>query len=129
MYELRKINEEDLDLTLKKKLIKEAIVIYKPTFEWYALYDNDTMLTIIAVSFRKTNYRIEAIYTISEYRGYGLGTVALKQMIDILDSQYDITADCLDSSISMFKKCGFELIKSLELKICNLHKCIYRRRK
>ena len=128
MYKLKKINEEDLDLQLKKKLVKEALVIYKPNFEWYALYDGDTILTIIAVSFRKTNYRIEAIYTIKEYRGYGLGTVALKQMIDILDNEYNITADCLDSSISMFQKCGFELVKSLELKICNLHKCIYRRK-
>ena len=129
MYNFSKIDESNISETLMKQIKKEALMIYKPNFEWYCLqYEND-IICIIAVGFRKTNYRIEAIYTPKQWRGYGLATMTLKEVCKVYNGQYDITADCLDSSVSLFQKVGFEKTKTMNYKICNIHKCIMKRGK
>ena len=127
MYNFSKIDEGNISENLMKQIKKEALMIYKPNFEWYCLRCDNDILCIIAVGFRKTNYRIEAIYTPQQWRGYGLATTTLKEVCKVYNGQYDITADCLDSSISLFQKVGFEKIKTMNYKICTIHKCIMKR--
>lgn len=123
MHKLVQIEENEISEQLMKQIKKEALMIYKPNFEWYCLKWNNDILCIIAVGFRKTNYRIEAIFTPKQWRGYGLATVALKQVCKLYNAQYEITADCLDSSVSMFQKVGFDKLETKHYKICNIHKC------
>lgn len=123
MYKFRKINENEISTQLMKQIKKEALMIYKPNFEWYCLEDEETILCVIAFGFRKTNYRVEAIYTIEQFRGYGIATILLKHSCSLYNDKYDITADCLNSSINMFQKVGFIKSKTMEYKICTIHKC------
>lgn len=132
MYRLEQIDEKTLPETIVKPLQRETTMIYKSNFIYYALFDDESknILVIIAIQNRNNkNIRIEAIWTIPEYRGYGFGTIALKQVCDLYIKDYDIYADCLESSKSIFLKNGFELIKTLKLSKFDLHKCIYRKEK
>lgn len=127
MYNFSKIDESNISDKLMKKIKKEALMIYKPNFEWYCLNLNEDILCIIAIGFRKTNYRVEAIFTPEQWRGYGLATITLKEVCKLYNEQYDITADCLDSSISIFEKVGFTKLKTMNYKICTIHKCIMKK--
>lgn len=127
MYNFSKIDESKIGSELMKQIKKEALMIHKPNFEWYCLYSGDTLLCIIAIGFRKNHYMIEAVYTPKSLRGYGFATTTLRRVCEIYNKEYDILADCLDSSVSMFKKVGFENTKSIEYKICNIHKCILKK--
>ena len=127
MYDFKKIEESKISNDLMKKIKKEALMIYKPNFEWYGLYDKDILLCVIALGFRKTNYRVEAIYTIEQFRGYGIASNALNRLCELYNFDFDITADCLDSSVSLFQKVGFQKHKTMNYKICNIHKCSMKR--
>ena len=95
---------------VKELGIRDKNLIFSPKSEYYAIIDDNTILSVLAVKEAKNGVKLQANYTFPEYRNRGLFTMLLKCVISVYEYT-NIYADCLNKSIGIYIKQGFELYK------------------
>lgn len=90
--------------------IRDKDLIFNPKAKYYALIDGNTIKSVLAVREAKNGVKLQANYTIPEYREQGLFTLLLRCVMDLYNNM-NIYADCLNKSVGIYIKQGFELYK------------------
>lgn len=53
---------------------------------------------------------IEDVVVSSDYRGFGLGKLIIKKLVDYCEKEkcYKVILDCAENNVKFYEKCGFE---------------------
>jgi len=75
--------------------------------EWWALVNDDGPVSVLAMKPIKSTMRVKAIFTYPEHRGKGYASVLLENVARLYGTRR-LTAYCLNTSINLFHRCGFD---------------------
>lgn len=101
--------------------IKDKSLIFNPKAKYYAIIDGDIIKSVLAVREAKNGVKLQANYTFPEYRNQGLFTLLLRCVMDLYNDM-NIYADCLNKSVGIYIKQGFELYKIQKFKSFTIYK-------
>lgn len=101
--------------------ISDKRLIFSPNSQYYALVDGDIVKSIISVKVAKNRVKLQANYTFPDYRCQGLFTELLK-FVAYLFKNMNIYADCLNTSVGIYLRQGFELYDIKEYKSFTIYK-------
>lgn len=101
--------------------IKDKSLIFNPKAKYYAVIDGDIVKSVLAVREAKNGVKLQANYTFPEYRNGGLFTKLLKYVMRLYKDT-NIYADCLNKSVGIYLKQGFELYKIQEYASFTIYK-------
>lgn len=87
--------------------IKSKDLIFPSNSLYFGLFEGDAIVSLLALKISKNRAKLQANYTFPEHRRKGYFTKLLEYVI-INYKQFDIYADCLNSSVNIYKKLGFE---------------------
>lgn len=105
-------NQEGKDFLIKNKAYKEHISITDAEF-WLGYFDNEKLVGVISkITLGKTS-RIKEFYTLKDFRGKGIGTSLLEEMLKNCDKS--VSSFATNDSYSLFKKAGFNEKKKKEI--------------
>lgn len=116
-FSIREITYNDV----KSLNIKDNRLIFSPTAKYFAIVKQKKVVSVTAVKENKKGVKLQANYTFPEYRNRGLFSFLLKNICKKY-SNYDIYADCLNTSVSIYINQGFDVYDIKEFKRFTLYK-------
>lgn len=116
--EFRQISYDEI----KGLNISDKRLIFSPHAQYYALVDGDIVKSVISVKVAKNGVKLQGNYTFPEYRGQGLFTKLLRCIMNIYSENINIYADCLNTSVGIYLRNGFELYEIKEYKSFTIYK-------
>lgn len=114
---IRRSNYEEV----KALQIPKKSLIFNPRAEYWAFFDGEHAVSVLAVREAKNGLKLQANYTIPEFRNRGIFSALLRYVISEYPDK-DFFADCLKSSVSIYLKNGFELQEIKEFKSFTIYK-------
>ena len=104
-----------ISFKIAKQIIKDKNLIVNDKAIYYALKEDDEILSIISVQARNGKVKFKANYTPEDKRGKGYFTELLREMI----YKYrfcTIQANCLESSVKVYVNNGFNIYNEKQFK-------------
>lgn len=121
---IKKINY-DVAVDFSKK---EKHLIHKKTYNYFALFDNNKMVSMLAFDIQKNKVKFHSFYTPKEYRKKGYFTLLFDELFNELLKKYDcFFMDCLEDSKEIAKKFNFVLLRKKEFKTFDIYYYYYKK--
>lgn len=114
---------------ISSKCTQEGVTFKNDGREWFAEQDQGELCSIASIKrIRDGQYLIGSCFTLESHRKKGIMAKLLKGMIESKGSG-TFVAYCLDSSIGIFKRLGFEERREYETKRFKCHYAVLRKEK
>lgn len=92
----------------------KTMVAYRDKGVWFGEYQDGKLVGITNLDGKK----IKSVYVLPEYRHRGIAYKLINEASQGIDGCYTLA---LDTSKSIFEKCGFKVIKKKEFKLGNVY--------
>ena len=98
---------QKIDYETARMFANDKMLILKPYYEYYGYFVNDELASICGMEYRKKYTRVHCNYSAPEHRNKGYIT----KMVTVLTENLPgiINANCLETSVNIYKKLGFEI--------------------
>ena len=97
-----------IDYSAAKNLIKDKLLIVKPEYDYYGYFQNNELVSVCGIEYKKNYTRLHCNYTKPEFRGKGYITALVEKLLNHIPGP--VKGNCLESSVNIYKKLGFAVV-------------------